>query len=109
MMAEQDIEALLGTIEAAVKRADLTAMIAAAPMLEAALQGFEPAASLDRSRRLSDHASRLTLHLEAARRGLQSAKRRLSDIRAACDLRTYDRQGQTQNLLGGPAPSTRRF
>lgn len=109
MMAEQDIEDLLDTIEAAVKRADLTAMTAAAPMLEAALQGFDAAASLGRARRLSNHAARLTLHLEAARRGLQSAKRRLGDIRAACDLRTYDRQGQAQNLLGGPAPNTRRF
>ena len=108
-MKGDQLHALLEQVDEAVSRADLAALIRLADLVEAGAQGFNPAADPQGARRLAERAGRLAIRLEAARRGVQSARRRLSEIRAACELRTYDRAGQAQSLTAGPVPTARRF
>lgn len=103
------LQSLLDRVDDAVTRADLADLTELAGAMEQAMQEFDPAADPRALRLLSDRAGRIASRLDAARRGVQSARRRLQEIRAACELRTYDRTGRAQNLSTGPQPTSRRF
>ncbi|MBL4928369.1 hypothetical protein [Fuscibacter oryzae] len=100
---------LLDRVDNAVTRADLGDLAELATLMEAAVQDFDPAIDANTSRMLSDRAAQVTTRLDAARRGVQAARRRMQEIRAACELRTYDRAGQAHNLAAGPNPTPHRF
>ena len=108
-MTGAQLHSLLEQVDEAVSRADLAGLADLATSLQTAIGSFDPASDPGLLRKLSERARRVTARLDAARRGVQSARRRLQDIRAASELRTYDRSGQTQSLTAGPLPTARRF
>lgn len=103
------LHSLLDRVDDAISRADLATLAELAAAMEAAVQDFDPAIDTKASRALSARAGQVAIRLDAARRGVQSARRRMHEIRAACDLRTYDRAGQAHALAAGPQPTARRF
>lgn len=109
MMRDVQLQTLLDQVDEAVSRADLTGLTDLTAALEIAVRDFDPATDPTLLRKLTDRAGRVAQRLDAARRGVQSARRRLQDIRTACELRTYDRAGQAQSLTAGPLPTARRF
>ncbi len=100
---------LLDRIDDAVTRADLVDLAELVGAMEGAVQEFNLAADPKAASALSERARRIAGRLDAARRGVQSARRRLQEIRAACDLRTYDRTGQAHSLTAGTPPTAHRF
>lgn len=108
-MSGATLHSLLDRVDDAVGRADLIDLAELAAEMEAAVRDFDPAVDPQVSRALSDRAGRVASRLDAARRGVQSARRRMQEIRAACELRTYDRSGQAHNLSAGPQSAPRRF
>lgn len=103
------LQNLLDQVEVALGCGDLAELAQITAQMEQAVQGFDPAADPPRSRKMADQARRVAARLEAARRGVQSARRRLAEVRAACELRTYDRKGQAQSLSAAPLPTPHRF
>jgi hypothetical protein len=108
-MKGTQLQSLLDRIDDAVTRADLADLAELATDMDAAIRDFDPAADPKTSHALSESAGRVANRLDAARRGVQSARRRMQEIRAACELRTYDRAGQSHNLSAGPQPTAHRF
>lgn len=108
-MVANELQALLDQVESALGRGDLPELMRLTALMEEAVHSFDPAADRQRSRQMADQARRVAARLDAARRGVQSARRRLSDIRAACELRTYDSKGHAQNLSALRSPTPHRF
>lgn len=106
-MDKTPLEALLDAVEQAARRADLPALARLAPALEAEM-ACTPPSDPALIRRLRGQAGRVARCLEAARQGVQAARRRLTEIRrAGGPLRTYDRQGQTLSHMSSAPPARR--
>lgn len=103
------LETLLDQVHAAALTADFTALVRLVPAVEAASAGFDPTRDPLAARRIGAKAQRNAACLDAARRGLRAAGRRLADLRdIGLRLRTYDRNGQAAEILL-PVHPTRRF
>ncbi len=94
-----NLEQLLDAVRASTRSADFAALAELAPRLEAALadksQFQQPGLLL----RLKAKADENAAHLDAARRGLRSARRRLDEVqRAAKGLQTYDGKGRRADI-----------
>lgn len=93
------LEDHLARMRAALQRADFAALPGLAAGMEAALGGLRPpldAAMLARLRKQSQENATL---LDASRRGLRAARRRLEEVRrAASGLHTYDGKGQMADI-----------
>lgn len=98
------LETLLDEVGLAVRKADFAALGALAPHLEAALAKVEavrigPAQLPDLARLKAKSAQNAAL-LDAARRGMQAARRRVSDAQgAARGLQTYDIRGRRSEIV----------
>lgn len=99
----KSLEGMLQAVNSAVKRADFECLARLAPALDAALADIEtnhtPPPQLARILRAAEHNALL---LEAARRGLRAARRRIEDTRrASSGLQTYDVRGQRADIVTG--------
>lgn len=103
------LETLLEDMAERVRRADFPALALLAPQLEAALTGFGGAvdpAVMWRLRRKAEENAQL---LEAARRGLRAARRRIEETRrAGAALQTYDGKGRRAEIIPS-GPTAGRF
>ena len=98
------LEALLDEVGHAVRKADYAALANLAPDLEMSLAQAEAAGgdTLPRQRLelLKQKADINALLLDAARRGMLAARRRLDEVRrAARGLQTYDMRGQRSEIV----------
>lgn len=104
-----EIEAILEQIGEALRQGQLSALAG----FEARLTLLEPAladADQIRLRAILSKAERNEQLLRAARRGVRSAQRRLSEIsRSLQGLATYDRKGQLQPRGQGTGLLSKRF
>ena len=97
------LEATLEAVNTAVRRADFDQLGLLAPELDAALAHLEADRSagprLAQIVKIAEHNAML---LEAARRGLRAARRRVDETRrAASGLQTYDMRGQRAEIVTG--------
>jgi hypothetical protein len=103
------LETLLEDMAERVRRADFSTLALLAPQLETALTGLGGAvdpAAMGRLRRKAEENAQL---LEAARRGLRAARRRIEETRrAGAALQTYDGKGRRAEIIPG-GPTAGRF
>lgn len=103
------LERLLNDLETKVRRGDFASLASLAPQIEAALAELSlssPLGDLARLKAKADFNARL---LDAARRGVKAARRRLDDARLVTSgLQTYDGSGKRSDIALGAA-TTGRF
>ena len=103
------LDTLLEDMARQVRRADFAALALLTPQLEAALAGFGGAidpATMGRLRRKAEENAQL---LDASRRGLRAARRRLEETRrASAGLQTYDGKGRRSEIIPD-GPTAGRF
>lgn len=94
---------LLETTRKAIARADFAAAAALVPALEQALAALPARPDTARLAKLKAMAERNALCLDAARKGLRAARRRMEEVRrAARGVQTYDNGGRLSDIpLGG--------
>jgi hypothetical protein len=103
------LESLLDDMRARVRAADFAGLASLAPQLEAALADLDPRRDAGALRRLKVKADQNADLLDAARRGLRAARRRLEETRrAAQGLQTYDVKGRRADIVTN-APIAGRF
>lgn len=103
------LESLLDDVRMRVRQADFTGLAELAPRLEAALSGLAIPRDTGLLHRLKAKAEENANLLDASRRGLRAARRRLDESRrAALGLQTYDVKGRRADIapLG---PTAGRF
>lgn len=103
------LETLLHDMAERVRQADFPALARLTPQVEAALAalpaGADPAL-MGRLRRKAEENAQL---LEAARRGLRAARRRVEETRrVGAALQTYDGKGRRAEIVPG-GPTAGRF
>ena len=104
-----EIEALLEDMHQATLAADFTTLAALTPAVEAATRSVDPRRDPTGARRIVELAQRNARCLDAALRGLRAGRRRLAEMRAiGLGLRTYGRNGQTEEIPTTTQPA-RRF
>lgn len=92
------IEELLRELRRHLSEADFAQAAALAPALEAAL-GQIGRPDLATLRRLMGQAERNAALIEAARKGLRAARRRVDEVRrAGLGVQTYDGQGRRADI-----------
>lgn len=100
-----ELEVLLDDLSASVRAADFAALSRLAPRIEAALTDMQTPPDIAALRRLKAKADQNASLLDAARRGVRSARLRLDEVRrAAQNLQTYDVKGRRANIA--PAGTT---
>ncbi|TXH99748.1 MAG: hypothetical protein E6Q73_09635 [Pseudorhodobacter sp.] len=103
------LETLLDEVAAKTRAGDFTALGALSARLEASLAELvkqPPGPGLDRLRQKAEQNARL---LDAARRGIKAARRRIEDARQVAQrLQTYDIAGKKSDIAVG-ATTTGRF
>ena len=93
------LEDLLEAAARAVALADYAGAAALVPQIEAALAQLGPQADARTLARLRRQAERNVVCLDAARRGLRAARRRMEEVRrSAQGLSTYDDKGKRHDL-----------
>lgn len=103
-----EIEALLEDMHQATLAADFNTLAALAPAAEAAMQSLDPRQDPAGVQRIAALAQRNAHCLDAALRGLRAGRRRLAEMRAiGLGLRTYGRNGQTEEILTVAQPAHR--
>lgn len=96
------LEGLIAQTAQAIRTGNLAAMGTLAQQTEASLKDLGEAPDIVRLGALRDAAQRNAVALEAARRGVRAARRRLAEITSAHNgVQTYDHVGKAQNI-GGP-------
>lgn len=103
------LEALLDEVRRRVRAADFSGLAEIAPRLEGALSGLGNLRDLGLLKRLMAKADENASLLDASRRGLRAARRRVDESRrAAQGLQTYDVKGRRADIapLG---PTAGRF
>lgn len=94
-----ELERLLDDLGAAVRAADFAALPRLAPQIEAALANLKSPPDATILGRLKAKADQNAGLLDAARRGMRSARFRLDEVRrAAQNLRTYDINGRSADI-----------
>jgi hypothetical protein len=108
-MAPDPLAALLDAVHAALRAGDFAALPALTTRVAAIdAQGLPQAP--DALRALARALRRNDACLQASARGLRAARRRLGEIAAARQgLQTYSRDGQRQQVGGGPGALAQRF
>jgi hypothetical protein len=103
------LDTLLEDMALQVRRADFSALARLTPQLETALAGLGGAidpATLGRLRRKAEENAQL---LDASRRGLRAARRRLEETRrVGAGLQTYDGKGRRSEIIP-VGPTAGRF
>jgi hypothetical protein len=102
------LETILDEMRNCIKVADFSGLAVLAPQLDQAVSKVRPkdAAELQRLKAKAAHNATL---LEAARRGIGAARRRLDEARRAADgLQTYDGKGRRFDVATG-GPTAGRF
>ena len=103
------LDTLLEDMALQVRRADFSALARLTPQLETALAGLGgtvDAAVMVRLRRKAEENAQL---LDAARRGLRAARRRLEETRrVGAGLQTYDGKGRRSEIISD-GPTAGRF
>ncbi|MCF8510044.1 MAG: hypothetical protein K9G43_01235 [Rhodobacteraceae bacterium] len=98
----QPLEALLDDVRTAVRAANFSTLAQLAPQLEAALADLsEVSAKNDPATigRIKAKAEQNAPLLDAARRGISAARRRLEEVRRASKgLQTYDMRGHRAEI-----------
>lgn len=93
------LESLLDDMRARVRAADFAALAALAPQLEAALAELDRPRDDGVLRRLKMKADQNADLLDAARRGLRAARRRIEEARrTAQSLQIYDVRGRRADI-----------
>ena len=93
------LEPLLDEMRARVRMADFAALAGLAPEIEAALAASDRGLDAAALQRLKAKADENVTLLDAARRGLRAARRRLEETRrAAQNLQTYDVKGRRADI-----------
>lgn len=97
------LEATLEAVKAAVRKADFVSLGQLAPELDAALAKAETERpSQTELAQIARVAEQNAILLEAARRGLRAARRRVEEVRrAASGLQTYDMRGHRAEISTG--------
>lgn len=102
------LDRLLDEVAAKVRFGDFSGLAGIVPKLEAALaelSGMPPSVTLERLRTKAETNARL---LEAARRGVKAARRRIEDARQVTQgLQTYDMSGKRSDIAVGTTTSGR--
>lgn len=105
----EQLDALLDDLRLQVRAADFDALADLAPRLEAALAGMGQVGDANALQRLRAKAELTADLLEAARRGLRAARRRIEETRrAAQGLHIYDGTGRCSDITPG-GPTAGRF
>lgn len=103
------LDQVLDDVAARVRAADFQALARLAPQLEAALAalpGSQDPALMQRLKRKAEENAQL---LDAARRGLRAARRRLEETRrVGAGLQTYDGTGRRSEIVPS-GPTAGRF
>lgn len=100
-----ELERLMEDLGARVRAADFPALSLLVPRIEAALAGIRGPRDAGSLQRLKAKADENATLLDAARRGVRSARSRLEEARrAAQNLQTYDIKGRRADIP--PAGST---
>ena len=95
------LDTLLEDMAVQVRRADFSALARLTPQLETALAGLGGIVDAAVMGRLQRKAEENALLLDAARRGLRAARRRLEETRrVGAGLQTYDGHGRRSELRG---------
>lgn len=98
------LENLMDQMREAILRAEIATAAALAADIEIALAQLCMPLSAGAMTRIKDKAARNMACLDAARRGIRAASRRVNDVRnAAKCVQTYDWKGQRADIaLAGP-------
>lgn len=103
------LDALLDEVAAKIRAGDFAAMAPLAAEMDSALAQLSsavPAPALERLRRKAEVNARL---LDAARRGIKAARRRIDDAKQVSQrLQTYDISGKRSDIAVGTT-TTGRF
>ncbi len=103
------LETLLDDVRQHVKSANFTALAALAPQLEAALAEGGLTRNPAALRRIKQKADENAVLLDAARRGIRAARRRVEEARrVTTGLQTYDVKGRRAEIPPG-GPTAGRF
>lgn len=103
------LEILLDDMAERVRQADFQALARLTPQLEAAMAVLPAGAAPALMGRLQRKAEENAQLLDAARRGLRAARRRLEETRrVGAGLQTYDGKGRRADIVPG-GPTAGRF
>lgn len=103
------LEILLDDMAERVRQADFQALARLTPQLEAAMVALPAGAAPALMGRLQRKAEENAQLLDAARRGLRAARRRLEETRrVGAGLQTYDGKGRRADIVPG-GPTAGRF
>lgn len=98
---ESALEAILDEMRKCIKIADFSGLTVLALQLDQAVSIVRPK-DADALQRLKRKAAQNATLLDAARRGIMAARRRLEDARRAANgLQTYDGQGRRFDVATG--------
>ena len=101
------LEELLDQVAAALVRGDLAGLATLAPLIEAGADSLpRDRASASRIQRKAERNARL---LQAAGRGITSARTRFADIVQGPVLTTYDARGRREAVAALPTGPVKRF
>lgn len=96
----ETLEALLEEVRAALRRADFKRLAQLTPAIEAASATLDPSIGREALLRLREESATNAALLEAARRGIRAARRRVEEARSATrSLQTYDNTGKRADIL----------
>lgn len=102
------LEILLDDMAERVRQADFQALARLTPQLEAAMAALPAGAAPALMGRLHRKAEENAQLLDAARRGLRAARRRLEETRRVGEgLQTYDGKGRRADIVPGGATAGR--
>ena len=102
------LEILLDDMAERVRQADFQALARLTPQLEAAMAALPAGAAPALMGRLQRKAEENAQLLDAARRGLRAARRRLEETRrVGAGLQTYDGKGRRADIVPGGATAGR--
>lgn len=103
------LDTLLEDMALQVRRADFSALARLTPQLETALAGLGGTVDTAVMGRLQRKAEENALLLDASRRGLRAARRRLEETRrVGAGLQTYDGKGRRSEIIPD-GPTAGRF
>ena len=103
------LDTLLEDVALQVRRADFSALARLTPQLETALAGLGGTVDAAVMGRLQRKAEENALLLDASRRGLRAARRRLEETRrVGAGLQTYDGKGRRSEIISD-GPTAGRF